>query len=446
VNALTSMQRRDMVDAGSTSPSVARVEDESDARSLATMRHRRITPMQRALPWIVLLVGCDPSVPIPLGDSGIGRTDAGAHDASRSDAPIDGAPPTGDAGCRPRETDCTLGADEDCDGASDCDDADCISDPVCVVACAPLGPEDSDATCSNDLDEDCDGAFDCADEDCQRVDLDACGGRYQRLDCWVQPTLEEVVDLEVELTADGFRTIARDWEVGTGFGEIELRGPRRVGTGDLVDEVNGRLSTCEHCALGRTPDGVAWFPRWGRMELDEVPSAVGEPLRGRLLYWLEEVDLVAGDAIPRAGGRCLAGVLPFRGVAVPGGVVASGSRPRSASGVGAVIGPLDLGVCGDAVCSGASEAACIDCGCVPEATRKTCPDGHTCPAGSSCLTHGRCACVEPPDVFVGGVLPTLSELPDDRMRFGVHCAGLIPCGDGDCGGHDWSCISPSNDI
>ena len=62
-----------------------------------------------------------------------------------------------DGGGTPPAESCANGADDDGDGATDCDDADCESDPACV-------PPDED--CGNGLDDDEDGATDCEDADC----------------------------------------------------------------------------------------------------------------------------------------------------------------------------------------------------------------------------------------------------------------------------------------
>lgn len=392
--------------------------------------------MQRvALIWVFLLAcGSDDS----QTDAGESGTDAG-HVAPEVDAGARDASSGEDAGCLPRETECASTLDEDCDGAADCDDADCISDPSCRGDCTPMGPESSEAACTNELDDDCDGALDCADEEC---DIGACSGRFQSLDCVLQPRDSEVVDLEVELTAYGFRTIMADWSDNrSDRGTLELRGPPRVGTGDLVAEINQQLRTCEHCVLGRT--STTWFPRWGRMELDEVPLEVGDTLRGRLYYWLEEVEIGWEGFEPSEAGECVAGYLPFRGVAVSGGVVASGTRPTTTADVGGTLMPLDLGICGDDICRLSTEAdTCIDCGCVPDATRVLCPDGRTCPRGSSCLTHGRCACVSPPDVFVDP-LGGFRALPPRSTWYGIDCASHLACGPGSCTGRDWSCIIDS---
>ncbi len=88
---------------------------------------------------------------------------------------------TPDAGhCAARETACTDGDDDDCDGATDCADDDCDAvscggnGELCaagVCACPGSSPE---GDCGNALDDDCDGAADCADTDCAAL---VCGPR-----------------------------------------------------------------------------------------------------------------------------------------------------------------------------------------------------------------------------------------------------------------------------
>jgi hypothetical protein len=77
------------------------------------------------------------------------------------------------------ETSCGDGADNDCDGDLDCDDADCdgracsATGRVCTGGnCVCPGGEVNEATCSDSSDNDCDGMADCADPDCNG---DACG-------------------------------------------------------------------------------------------------------------------------------------------------------------------------------------------------------------------------------------------------------------------------------
>ncbi len=61
--------------------------------------------------------------------------------------------------CAPTES-CANGVDDDCDGDVDCDDADCVTRPVCVA---------TETNCDDRVDNDGDGATDCADDDCFTV-------------------------------------------------------------------------------------------------------------------------------------------------------------------------------------------------------------------------------------------------------------------------------------
>jgi hypothetical protein len=61
--------------------------------------------------------------------------------------------------CNNGPEDCSNGTDEDCDGAIDCADSDCATDPACV--CTP-----TTENCTNGSDDDCDGDVDCDDADC----------------------------------------------------------------------------------------------------------------------------------------------------------------------------------------------------------------------------------------------------------------------------------------
>ena len=69
----------------------------------------------------------------------------------------DGAPCT--------EINCNNSFDDDSDGAIDCDDSDCATDPACVI-----GPEN----CDNGIDDDRDASYDCLDSDCSNDP--ACNG------------------------------------------------------------------------------------------------------------------------------------------------------------------------------------------------------------------------------------------------------------------------------
>ncbi len=65
-----------------------------------------------------------------------------------------------ECGCEPEPEDCTNGEDDDCDTIVDCFDASCAGTPEC--GCLPS----ESGFCQNGFDEDCDGIFDCEDSDC----------------------------------------------------------------------------------------------------------------------------------------------------------------------------------------------------------------------------------------------------------------------------------------
>ena len=145
---------------------------------------------QGAMGWLDLVGGEGPptfpsDTPNPpfgdyysLGGSGpvCGDMTCDAGENSCNCAMDCGAPPTS-------ELSCTDGLDEDCDGSTDCDDADCSADPACAEPfCGDMtcdAGEDScncaadcgaapssELSCSDGEDDDCDGQSDCADSDC----------------------------------------------------------------------------------------------------------------------------------------------------------------------------------------------------------------------------------------------------------------------------------------
>lgn len=87
-----------------------------------------------------------------------------------------GTPPAG-------ESNCADGVDNDCDGATDCNDSDCSADPNCASFCGdgtcdpgedqcncPTDcgtPPATETNCADGIDNDCDGATDGDDSDCQ---------------------------------------------------------------------------------------------------------------------------------------------------------------------------------------------------------------------------------------------------------------------------------------
>jgi hypothetical protein len=93
-----------------------------------------------------LTVTCDTPVEVcdnQVDDDGDGDTDC------------DDADCVADPACVPDEI-CDNTTDDDLDGDTDCDDADCATDPACVP----------DEICDNSTDDDLDGDTDCDDSDC----------------------------------------------------------------------------------------------------------------------------------------------------------------------------------------------------------------------------------------------------------------------------------------
>jgi hypothetical protein len=86
--------------------------------------------------------------------------------ANKADDDADGAVDCDDNDCaadaacqNAKESDCTNKTDDDKDGKTDCEDADCGADPACQVAA-------TEKDCTNKKDDDGDGAVDCDDNDC----------------------------------------------------------------------------------------------------------------------------------------------------------------------------------------------------------------------------------------------------------------------------------------
>jgi len=126
-------------------------------------------------------VGVVPSCPTPCNFDGTCEPPLGENPCNCADCgPQAGAEPDVPGGCRDA-------IDNDCDGAIDCTDSDCLSDPACGgFVCgdgscdipAGEGPcncpddcglpeaENHPIVCEDGLDNDCDGAIDCADPEC----------------------------------------------------------------------------------------------------------------------------------------------------------------------------------------------------------------------------------------------------------------------------------------
>ncbi|MBU0708117.1 hypothetical protein KKG41_07185, partial [Patescibacteria group bacterium] len=188
---------------------------------------------------------------------------------------------TGQMMCQPDETwgactavwnpgdlpeDCSSGADEDCDGYTDCSDPDCAADPACsggsgctpgdTKACATgyMGvcgtgqqtcqpdrtwgacdtlvlPGDRNEDCSNGLDDDCDGATDCSDP----------------LDCAADPAC----------SGSGGCTPGETRQCGyNDLGECELGTQMCPQSGDWADApcVGAKWPTIENCGDGLDND------------------------------------------------------------------------------------------------------------------------------------------------------------------------------------------------
>ena len=72
----------------------------------------------------------------------------------------------------PIEHACRDGLEDDCNGVTDCADADCVGASFCAL-CQP-----SEMRCGDRIDDDCDGATDCEDADCALVVV--CSGCFPR--------------------------------------------------------------------------------------------------------------------------------------------------------------------------------------------------------------------------------------------------------------------------
>ena len=64
-----------------------------------------------------------------------------------------------DIACATLPEDCYSTGDEDNDGLSDCDDPDCVGEPICVPT--------TEIECQDGIDNDQDGFFDCLDGECR---------------------------------------------------------------------------------------------------------------------------------------------------------------------------------------------------------------------------------------------------------------------------------------
>ena len=84
------------------------------------------------------------------------------------DEDCDGTDPGGSCTANEFGEGCAGGADDDCDGLTDCDDPDCASAAGCSGTCTP---DEFGELCGDRIDNDCDGAADCLDTDCATADV-----------------------------------------------------------------------------------------------------------------------------------------------------------------------------------------------------------------------------------------------------------------------------------
>ncbi len=105
-----------------------------------------------------------------VGDAGTSEVGPGGWpDGAPADgAPADGAP-TDAAGCSAVELNCGDSVDNDCNGATDCDDVQCSAQVCAVDKTCQNGKCTCNASteqCSDGKDNDCDGKTDCEDSGC----------------------------------------------------------------------------------------------------------------------------------------------------------------------------------------------------------------------------------------------------------------------------------------
>ena len=99
-----------------------------------------------------LQITCENQQPVPEICSN------NVDDDADGDTDCDDADCNGEPGCGPATEDCDNGDDDDDDDAIDCNDADCFGELACETA---------DEDCTDEVDNDYDGFVDCADADCK---------------------------------------------------------------------------------------------------------------------------------------------------------------------------------------------------------------------------------------------------------------------------------------
>lgn len=116
--------------------------------------------------------GTGGSIPVENCRNGVDDDDDGAIDCADSDCYTDPQCELTGAAPIPFE-DCSNGVDDDYDGQIDCADSDCHAVPECQLGGEPPEPFED---CSNGMDDDYDGAVDCADSDCSEAPECQLGG------------------------------------------------------------------------------------------------------------------------------------------------------------------------------------------------------------------------------------------------------------------------------
>lgn len=99
---------------------------------------------------------------------------------------------TGVPGCgcvpAPGGEDCANGKDDDCDTTADCNDPDCVGTPAC--GCLP----NEKSGCQNGKDDDCDGKLDCQDNDCTTTKECICASQTESCSNGVDDDCDLLID------------------------------------------------------------------------------------------------------------------------------------------------------------------------------------------------------------------------------------------------------------
>lgn len=183
---------------------------------------------------------------------------------------------------------CGDGFDNDCDGAIDCDDSDCVA-KSCGLGRACVGTRCGESSCGNGLDDDGDGLRDCLDPDCA---AQSCGTGICRGPNCVPRT---------EIRCD-------DGLDDDGNGLIDCADPQCSGQ---TCRDGGTCSAAGACLIG-----------WPYAPANFDPAASPAPDGGIVIDCLELVlDTQPTPATMAASGCSPATVLPRPGVVVQGDVL-----------------------------------------------------------------------------------------------------------------------------